>query len=90
MYIYSNLSNINQFLNFVAKMFVYLYLSSIELALAKHNNADLTRKINTPGVLTVIGYWLVSAKVSVPGILPSVSIPGRIDMSMILANEITT
>ena len=42
------------------------------------------------GVLMAIGYWLMSQKISVPGSLPSSSMPGRIDFSNIFANEIAT
>lgn len=64
------------------------YLSLMKLALAKQSKPELTRIITMPGVLIAIGYCLMSQKISVSGILPSTSICGLIECSIILANEI--
>jgi hypothetical protein len=59
-------------------------------AFAKQSKADLTRIITTPGVFAAMGYWLMSQNISVPGIRPRVSVPGRIEMRTIFANDIPT
>ena len=66
------------------------YLSLMILAFAKHSKADLIRISTTPGVFVAIGYWLISQNISVPGSRPRVSVPGRIEMRIIFANDIPT
>lgn len=64
-----------------------MYLSLTELAFAKQSQADLTRIIKKPGIFTAIGYWLTSEYASVSGILPRISVPGLIDITMIDLGE---
>jgi len=60
------------------------------LALEKQSNADLTRIITTPGVLTAIGYCCTSQNRSVPGSLPRVSVPAPIEIQIIFVKDIAT
>lgn len=66
------------------------YFSLTKLAFAKQRKPDLIRIISTGGVLMAIGYWSTSQKVSVPGSLPRISVPGRIETMMIFTNDIVT
>lgn len=60
------------------------------MALAKQSKPESMRIIKMPGALAAMGYWLISQKVSVLGILPSTSTPGRIECSNIFAKEMAT
>lgn len=77
---------------FLVSMYVmylsHIYLSLMILAFAKHSKADLIRIITTPGVIAAMGYWLISQNISVPGSCPRTSVPGRIEMRIIFANDI--
>lgn len=66
------------------------HLSLTKLELAKQSNPELIRRIEMPGVLMAMGYWLMSQKWSVPGSLPSPPTLGLMEFSIILANEIVT
>lgn len=85
-----NLHHISIFFSCKQINAINAYLSLIKLALAKHSNEELTRIIKISGVLMAIGYWMMSQKISVPGSLPSSSMPGLIDFSIIFASEIVT
>jgi len=72
------------------EILLLFYLSLTELALEKQSNEDLTRIIATPGVLTAIGYCCTSPNRSVPGSLPSVSVPAPIEIQIIFVKDIAT
>lgn len=68
----------------------YSYLSRKKLALAKQNVPVLIRVIRMPDNLLATGYCIMLQNRSVPGILPSTSVLGLMDVTITFPNDITT
>ena len=66
------------------------YGSLMQLEFAKQSKAHLSLVTRIPGISTAIGYWFTSTNISVPGILPRVSVPGWMELSITVTNDTPT
>lgn len=62
----------------------------MKLALAKQNVPELIRVIKMPGIVFATGYCKTLQNKSVPESLPSTSVLGFMELTIILPNDITT